>query len=89
MVDSRTSPNSLYDEGIATMEGGGLQPDRRRRFLRSRAQPGASTGPASQLLIRGCTGNDECRRLNDEARSTKIVELAALSGFGLRHSFVI
>ena len=22
-VDSRTSPNSLYDEGIATMEGGG------------------------------------------------------------------
>lgn len=23
MVDSRTSPNSLYDEGIATMEGGG------------------------------------------------------------------
>jgi argininosuccinate synthase len=23
MVDRRTSPNSLYDEGIATMEGGG------------------------------------------------------------------
>ena len=23
MVDSRQSPNSLYDEGIATMEGGG------------------------------------------------------------------
>ena len=23
MVDSRESPNSLYDEGIATMEGGG------------------------------------------------------------------
>ena len=23
MVDSRTSPNSLYDEGIASMEGGG------------------------------------------------------------------
>ena len=23
MVASRTSPNSLYDEGIATMEGGG------------------------------------------------------------------
>ncbi|MBC7353786.1 MAG: argininosuccinate synthase, partial [Thermogutta sp.] len=22
-VDSRTSPNSLYDEGIATMEAGG------------------------------------------------------------------
>jgi argininosuccinate synthase len=22
-VDSRTSPNSLYDEGIASMEGGG------------------------------------------------------------------
>ena len=23
MVDGRSSPNSLYDEGIATMEGGG------------------------------------------------------------------
>jgi argininosuccinate synthase len=23
MVDSRQSPNSLYDEGIASMEGGG------------------------------------------------------------------
>ena len=29
----RSSPNSLYDEGIASMEGGGsLQPDRRRRL---------------------------------------------------------
>ena len=39
-VAGRTSPNSLYDEGIATMEGGGsLQPDRRRRLP-------ADSGPA-------------------------------------------
>ena len=42
MVASRTSPNSLYDEGIASMEGGGsLQPDRRRRLL-AHSRPAAA-----------------------------------------------
>jgi argininosuccinate synthase len=41
MVDSRTSPNSLYDEGIATMEGGGQynQTDA-EGFLRIQGLPG-------------------------------------------------
>ena len=41
MVDSRTSPNSLYDEGIATMEGGGdyNQTDA-EGFLRIQGLPG-------------------------------------------------
>jgi argininosuccinate synthase len=41
MVDSRTSPNSLYDEGIATMEGGGSynQTDA-EGFLRIQGLPG-------------------------------------------------
>jgi len=40
-VDSRTSPNSLYDEGIATMEGGGSynQTDA-EGFLRIQGLPG-------------------------------------------------
>ena len=40
-VDSRTSPNSLYDEGIATMEGGGQynQTDA-EGFLRIQGLPG-------------------------------------------------
>ena len=52
-VASRTSPNSLYDEGIATMEGGGsLQPDRRRRLpADSRpARPRARAGDAAEVL---------------------------------------
>jgi len=40
IVDSRFSPNSLYDEGIATMEGGGsYKPDRREGFCGSKACP--------------------------------------------------
>jgi len=41
MVDSRSSPNSLYDEGIATMEGGGdyNQTDA-EGFLRIQGLPG-------------------------------------------------
>ena len=41
IVDSRTSPNSLYDEGIATMEGGGdyNQTDA-EGFLRIQGLPG-------------------------------------------------
>ena len=41
MVDGRTSPNSLYDEGIATMEGGGSynQTDA-EGFLRIQGLPG-------------------------------------------------
>jgi argininosuccinate synthase len=41
MVDGRTSPNSLYDEGIATMEGGGdyNQTDA-EGFLRIQGLPG-------------------------------------------------
>jgi argininosuccinate synthase len=41
LVDSRTSPNSLYDEGIATMEGGGSynQTDA-EGFLRIQGLPG-------------------------------------------------
>ena len=41
MVDSRTSPNSLYDEGIATMEGGGsYNQDDAEGFLRIQGLPG-------------------------------------------------
>jgi argininosuccinate synthase len=53
MVSSRSSPNSLYDEGIATMEGGGsVQPDRRRRILENPgpSQPRSSEGAAKALL---------------------------------------
>jgi argininosuccinate synthase len=41
MVDSRQSPNSLYDEGIASMEGGGSynQTDA-EGFLRIQGLPG-------------------------------------------------
>lgn len=40
MVDSRTSPNSLYDEGIATMEGGGsYNQDDAEGFLRIQCLP--------------------------------------------------
>jgi argininosuccinate synthase len=44
-VDSRTSPNSLYDEGIATMEGGGSynQTDA-EGFLRIQGLPGRVQG---------------------------------------------
>jgi argininosuccinate synthase len=45
MVQSRTSPNSLYDEGIATMEGGGSynQTDA-EGFLRIQGLPGRVQG---------------------------------------------
>jgi argininosuccinate synthase len=45
MVDSRTSPNNLYDEGIATMEGGGSynQTDA-EGFLRIQGLPGRVQG---------------------------------------------
>ncbi len=45
MVESRTSPNSLYDEGIATMEGGGSynQTDA-EGFLRIQGLPGRVQG---------------------------------------------
>ncbi|PHR90611.1 MAG: argininosuccinate synthase [Blastopirellula sp.] len=40
MVDGRTSPNSLYDEGIATMEGGGsYDQDDAEGFLRIQGLP--------------------------------------------------
>ena len=55
MVAGRTSPNSLYDEGIASMEGGGsLQPDRRRRLFADPgpAGPRARAGDAAEVLIR-------------------------------------
>jgi argininosuccinate synthase len=40
MVDSRHSPNSLYDEGIATMEGGGsYNQDDAEGFLRIQCLP--------------------------------------------------
>lgn len=41
LVSSRTSPNSLYDEGIATMEGGGsYNQDDAEGFLRIQGLPG-------------------------------------------------
>jgi argininosuccinate synthase len=45
MVDGRTSPGSLYDEGIATMEGGGdyNQTDA-EGFLRITGLPGRVQG---------------------------------------------
>jgi argininosuccinate synthase len=40
MVDGRSSPNSLYDEGIATMEGGGsYNQDDAEGFLRIQGLP--------------------------------------------------
>jgi argininosuccinate synthase len=40
IVDSRTSENSLYDEGIATMEGGGsYNQDDAEGFLRIMGLP--------------------------------------------------
>jgi len=40
MVDGRTSPNSLYDEGIATMEGGGsYDQDDAEGFIRIQGLP--------------------------------------------------
>jgi len=40
MVDGRTSPNSLYDEGIATMEGGGsYNQDDAEGFMRIQGLP--------------------------------------------------
>jgi argininosuccinate synthase len=45
LVDSRTSPKSLYDEGIASMEGGGSynQTDA-EGFLRIQGLPGRVQG---------------------------------------------
>ena len=44
-VDSRQSPNSLYDEGIATMEGGGsYNQDDAEGFLRIQGLPGRVQG---------------------------------------------
>ena len=40
MVDGRSSPNSLYDEGIATMEGGGsYNQDDAEGFLKIQGLP--------------------------------------------------
>ncbi len=53
MIAGRTSPKSLYDEGIASMEGGRqLQPDRCGRvFANSRlAAAGAGQSHAAELL---------------------------------------
>ena len=53
MVAGRTSPNSLYDEGIATHGRGRLlQPDRRRRLLADprAARARARTGEAEEVL---------------------------------------
>ncbi|MFL2870577.1 MAG: argininosuccinate synthase [Pirellulaceae bacterium] len=45
MVDSRSSHNSLYDEGIATMEGGGsYNQDDAEGFLRIQGLPGRVQG---------------------------------------------
>jgi argininosuccinate synthase len=45
MVDSRTSPNSLYDEAIATMEGGGsYNQDDAEGFLRIQGLPSRVQG---------------------------------------------
>jgi len=45
LVDSRQSPNSLYDEGIATMEGGGsYNQDDAEGFLRIQSLPGRVQG---------------------------------------------
>ena len=45
MVDSRSSGNSLYDEGIATMEGGGsYNQDDAEGFLRIQGLPGRVQG---------------------------------------------
>lgn len=45
MVDSRESPNSLYDEGIATMEGGGsYNQDDAEGFLRIQGLPSRVQG---------------------------------------------
>ena len=57
IVDGRSSPNSLYDEGIATMEGGGSynQTDA-EGFLRIQGLPGRVQGPAPppQVLSLAC-----------------------------------
>ena len=45
MVDSRTSPNSLYDAEIATMEGGGsYNQDDAEGFLRIQGLPSRVQG---------------------------------------------
>ena len=44
-VEGRSSPNSLYDEGIATMEGGGsYNQDDAEGFLRIQGLPGRVQG---------------------------------------------
>ena len=48
MVSSRTSPNSLYDEEIATMEGGGsYNQDDAEGFLRIQGLPSRVQGRVS------------------------------------------
>ena len=48
IVDGRTSPNSLYDEGIATMEGGGsYNQDDAEGFLRIQGLPSRVQGRAT------------------------------------------
>ena len=53
-VDSRTSPNSLYDEGIASMEGGGSynQTDA-EGFLRIQSLPVPRAGPGDAAEVLG------------------------------------
>ena len=53
IVRGRTSPNSLYDAAIASMEGGRqLQSDRRGRVLADSraAEPSAGQSPAAEVL---------------------------------------
>ena len=48
IVNGRTSPNSLYDEGIATMEGGGsYNQDDAEGFMRIQGLPSRVQGRAT------------------------------------------
>jgi len=51
-VAGRSSPNNLYDEGIATMEGGGeLQSDRRGRVFADSGLAQPRTGEAASAGV--------------------------------------
>jgi len=53
IVDGRSSPNSLYDEGIATMEGGGSynQTDA-EGFLRIQGLPGRGKRRSGEKVLK-------------------------------------
>ena len=72
MVDSRESPNSLYDEGIATMEGGGSynQTDA-EGFLRIQGLPSTRPGPrdATDILARVIHWRQSARQVMAQASS--------------------